>query len=227
MSQAIVIRAEPGLSATLARCEEVGLPALGEPMFAVEPLAWDAPDPIGYDGVLLGSANAIRYGGDQLTALKSLPAYCVGDATADAVRESGFDIATVGGGGLQSLVDGLAGQSLNLLRLAGEKHVALLPAETVHLEQRIVYRSRALPMPGSVSEALALGGVVLLHSAEAAKHFASECDAKCLDRSTIDCALIGPRLADAVGTGWRSVSWPEKPDDDALVAFVRALWQTR
>ena len=203
------------------------MPTVGEAMFSVEPVGWDTPDPERFDGVLLGSANAIRHGGERLGAVKHLPAYCVGEATADAARDAGFVIAQTGEGGLQKLLDELAGQSLALLRLTGEKHVPLDPPETLRIEQRVVYHSRALPMPQSVADALGDGAIALLHSAEAAKHFAQECDRLALNRSAIDCALIGPRLAEAVGEGWRSVGWPETPDDAALVAFAKSLWQNR
>ncbi len=226
-AKVVVIRAEPGLSATLARCDAMGLPSMGEPMFAVEPVTWEMPDPARFDGVVLGSANAIRHGGEQLDAVKGLPAYCVGEATAEAARNAGFGIAQIGVGGLQNLLDELAGQSLALLRLAGEKHVPLDLPDRLKIEQRIVYRSRALPMPARIAETLAGGAIVLLHSAEAARHFAEECERLALDRSAVDSALIGPRLERAVGIGWRSVGWPDTPDDAALVAFADTLWQNR
>ena len=46
-----------------------------------------------FDGLLLTSANAMRYGGEGLRALRGLKVYAVGEATAEAAREAGFDIA--------------------------------------------------------------------------------------------------------------------------------------
>ena len=64
------------------------------------------------------------------------------------------------------------------------------------------------------------GGVVVLHSAELAGHFASECDRLGLDRSSFEPVLIGPRLVPMIGTGWRAVHIAERPEDAALLALA-------
>ena len=227
MSDVIVIRAEPAQTATVKLCDAAGLPVFASTMFAIEPVAWQAPDQRSIDGLLIGSANAIRQGGEELRKLGHFSVYCVGEATARAVRKAGFNVAMAGKGGLQNLLDELAGQSLNLLRLAGEKHVELTAPAGVFLKTEVIYRSHSLPMSDALAEKLGEGAITLLHSAEAASHFSEQCDARALNRSIIDIVLIGPRLEQAVGTGWRSVGWPDKPDDAALVAFAKALWQNR
>ena len=78
------IRPEPGLSATVTAARAVGLAVHGEPLFTVRAVAWTAPDPAGVDGLLIGSANALRHGGPALEPLRGKPAYVVGEATAQA-----------------------------------------------------------------------------------------------------------------------------------------------
>ena len=55
-------------------------------------------------GCLLTSANAVRCGGEQLHSLRGLKAYAVGEATAEAAREAGFDIAATGDAGVDRLL---------------------------------------------------------------------------------------------------------------------------
>ena len=63
MSALLVLRPEPGASATVERARELGLDAVAVPLFEIEAMDWDAPEPGGFDGLLLTSANAVRCGG--------------------------------------------------------------------------------------------------------------------------------------------------------------------
>ena len=92
MRPLLVLRPEPGASATVKRARELGLEPVAAPLFEIEPLPWEAPEPGGFDALLLTSANAVRHGGSKLAKLRGLRVYAVGDATAEAARESGFDI---------------------------------------------------------------------------------------------------------------------------------------
>lgn len=220
-----VIRPEPGLQSTLAAARELGLAVIGRPLFDVVPLRWKAPAVGDFDGLLIGSANAIRHGGEALEDFMQLPVYAVGEATAEAAREASFTIAQTGSGGLQGLLDSLQ-PPLKLLRLAGAEHVALTPPEGVSITERIVYEVRAIPLTGSDEISLrAAKPLVLLHSAAAARHFASECIRRGLDRARISLACIGPRVAEAVGDGWREVQSAPQPDDAALLALAQEMWQ--
>src|SRR4051794_41196284 len=96
MRRVVVLRPEPGASATVERARQRGLDAFALPLFEVEPVAWEAPDPDRFDALLLTSANAVRHGGEQLVRLRELPVYAVGSATADAARRGGFEVASVG-----------------------------------------------------------------------------------------------------------------------------------
>ena len=219
----IAIRPEPGLSATLARAERMGVQVTGWPLFAVRPLPWDVPDAADYDGLLLGSANAVRHSGEGLRALAGLPAFCVGEETAKAARDGGLTVAEAGRGNLQDLLDKMAGKPLRLLRLTGQMHAPLTPPADITVTARLVYTVDTLPVPAALARQLREGAVVLLHSGVAAAHFASECDRLDLARARIGLAALAPRVAENAGTGWACVEAAEVPDDAALLAAAARM----
>ena len=104
----LTLRPEPGSSATIAAGHEAGLTIEACPLFEVRPLAWDPPSAESVDGLLLGSANALRHAGPGLDLFRGKPVHAVGEATARAAEAVGFTVATVGPGSLQPLVDELA-----------------------------------------------------------------------------------------------------------------------
>lgn len=220
MRPIIAIRPQPGLGATIAAAQAQGLQAEGWPLFEMRPLEWEAPPPHEIDGVLFGSANAVRLAGAGLSRFQGKPAYCVGAATAEAVQAAGFKVAAAGEGGLQQVIAAIGERPLHLLRLAGEEHVPLDVPAGITLETRAVYRAQPLEMPLPMIERLAKGPIVLLHSAAAARHFARECDRLELPRESIALAALGPRIAAAAGHGWDSVRCAERPSDTALLALA-------
>lgn len=224
MTQIIAIRPEPGLSATLKAARELALPITGTPLFEVRPLAWEAPDPAEIDALLIGSANAIRHAGVNLAHFLDKPAHVVGKATEMAVQKAGFTVASTGSGGLQNVLDTLT-PPLRLLRIAGADHVPLQPPKGVIIHKVIAYKSAALPLDRAVLGQAAGRTIVLLHSASAAEHFASECNRLDVDTKTLEIAALGPRIASAAGKDWRAIHVAERPDDATLLAMVKALCQ--
>lgn len=221
----IAIRPEPGCAATVAAGLAHGLAIIGHPLFVIEPVAWQAPDPAQVDAVLAGSANAFRHGGPLLDRFRDRPVYAVGQATAEAARSAGFGVAATGAGGLQTLLDSAVPEGLRLLRLSGEDHVRVNPPPTIAIETRIAYVSRPLPVGAAMAGQLANGALVLLHSAVAARQLADECDRLCLARGSVRLAALGPRIADAAGQGWAALASAASPDDAALLALARELCQ--
>lgn len=220
----IVIRPEPGCSATLSAARDLGLEAHGFALFAVGPVAWDVPDAADFDGLLAGSANVFRHGGEGIARLTALPVHAVGAATAEAARAAGFRVAQVGEGGLQVLAARLAPG--NYLRLAGEDHVPLDPAKGARIESRIVYAARAVPMPSALVRLLAAPCVVALHSGEAARHFTTECEMHGVDRKQISLVVLAPRIAEMAGRGWDDVFISEQRTDTAMLELAERMCQT-
>ena len=224
MMPVIVIRPEPGCNASLAAARELGLEAHGFPLFQIVARSWEAPPAPEIDALLLGSANALRCAGDGLARYAGRPAYVVGEATASAAEAAGFTIAASGKGGLQDVVGAITHK--RLLRLSGEEFVKLEIPPGITLIERIVYTNKARQIPTVLAEMLASPAVVMLHSAAAARHFYAECERLGLDRSQLTLAVIGPRVAEAAGPGWRMIGAAPEPSDHALLAMAERLCQT-
>ena len=214
MRRLLVLRPEPGASATAERARTLGLEPVLMPLFEIEPIAWTAPDPAGFDALLLTSANAVRFGGEELKTLSALPVHAVGEATAEAARGAGLTVSTVGEAGVDELLVSL-GAELRLLHLAGEDRRA--PTDVRQRIQSIaVYRSREIEAP-DVSEAS--DAVALVHSPRAGARFAE----LVRERGGIAVVAISPAAARAVGGGWQSVQSADRPNDDALLALAAEL----
>lgn len=218
----LVVRPEPGLSATIQAAQAMGLNVIGYPLFDIRSVEWDAPEPSEIDALLIGSANAIRHGGEALQTFKAKPVHAVGETTAEAARLAGFEVASVGTGGLQNVLDQIAAPA-RILRIAGAEHVPLTPPEGVELVTRIAYEAVPLELPEPLRPLHDLGLTVLLHSAAAARQFLQESRRLALQRSRIKLAVIGPRVAKAAGEGWRAIHVCEAPNDRALLEMVREV----
>lgn len=216
-----VIRPQPGCDATTGAARALGFEAHGFPLFAVRPVGWKAPAAETVDALLVGSANAFRHGGEALAAFRDKPVYAVGETTAAAAREAGFAIAFTGRGGLQATLAALDPAHRRLLRLAGRERVELEAPAGVIIDERVVYASEALPLPAGLAALLERPLLVLLHSAEAARHFAALYPA----RDQVSLACIGPRVAAAAGEGWHRVESAATPEDAALLALAARMCQ--
>lgn len=214
MRRVLVLRPEPGASATVKRALEQGLEAIATPLFELEPIAWQAPDAGRFDGLLLTSANAIRHGGDELAKLRSLPVYAVGEATAKAARDQDFAVAGAGDGGIDRLLASIP-RELRLLHLCGEDRHEHSGNRT-GISPVAVYRSRDVERD---ELGLANGAVALIHSPRAGRRFAE----LVTNRETIAIAAISPAAANAVGTGWEAVEAAAEPGDDALLVLAARL----
>jgi uroporphyrinogen-III synthase len=215
MTAVIVLRPEPGASATVARARARGLDAISMPLFEVEAVAWAAPDPAEFDALLLTSANAVRHGGTALEAFRTLPVHAVGAATAEAAREAGFTIAGSGTDGVDALLESLEPE-LRLMHLCGEdRRTAANPRQAIKAIP--VYRSRAIDPPPGLEQAN--GAVVLAHSPRAGQRLAE----LIADRGSIAIAAISSAAAEAAGTGWGEIHIALEPSDDALLALAARL----
>ena len=219
MRRLVILRPEPAGSASVARAREMGLDAVAVPLFEVEPVAGDAPEAGSFDALLLTSANAVRCGGEALQGLRGLPVHAVGQATADAAREAGFGIATIGTADADRLLGSIEpGQKL--LHLTGE-HRAGADDAGHEITRIVVYRSRAVEQPAGIDQAR--GAVVAVHSPRAGARFAQLAGAMGLDRSSIAVVAISDAAAKAAGHGWEGIEVAERPDDSTLLALAGKL----
>jgi uroporphyrinogen-III synthase len=214
MRRVLVLRPEPGASATVERARQRGLDAFAVPLFEIEPVEWSAPDAASFDGLLITSANAMRAAGDRLQGLRGLKVYAVGDATALAARDEGFDVAAVGDAGVERLLASIEAD-LRLLHLGGEDRKEIGDARQ-DISSITVYRSGPIENPDLSGTA---GAIALIHSPRAARRFAELAS----DRGSIAIVAIGPDAAEAAARGWQSVETAERPTDDALLALAASL----
>ena len=117
----VIVRPEPGNGQTIDRARALGHAAIAAPLFDLEPVAWRAPAAAQYVGVLLTSANAVRFAGQALADYHHLPCYAVGTATGDAARDAGFASIIVGDGDVTRLIARISTLGAHrLLHLSGE-----------------------------------------------------------------------------------------------------------
>ena len=226
----LAIRPEPGLSATIALGRQMGLTMHGFALSRVAPVEWDLPSLNRFDALLIGSANAMRLGGENLAKLTHLPVHCVGEATAREARAAGFDVTHTGKGGLQTVIDAVEAP-LHYLRLVGNEYVDLALPEGISFEPIQVYTVQPRSFLDKPARLLEEDVVVLLHSAAMTRQFIAECERLGVDRSRITLAAMGPRIIEsALGEGppsnpeeWRAIHIADIPSDNALLAMVREL----
>lgn len=213
----LILRPEPGASATAERARAMGLHPIMCPLFLVAPRAWDAPDPAQFDSLILTSANAARHAGPALVNYAALPAFTVGDATAAAARDAGLTNIVITHGDAAALFAAVEKRGLSRpLHLAGEDFTPY-PALPFTVVTRIVYAAEpveiVLPVPPYVA---------LLHSVRAAEHFAERTP----DRAAIAVVTISDQVAAAAGSGWRAIAVASEPRDMSMLALGRQLCES-
>lgn len=219
----VVIRPEPGNAATCAAARALGLEPVAAPLFEIEAVAWDVPDGR-FDAILAGSANVFRHGGDGLTRFAEVPVIAVGETTAAAARSAGFAVARVGEGGLQPVVATLPPG--NYIRIAGEDRVKLVAPAGVRIVTVVAYAARKRAVPDALGARLEQGAVVLLHSGEAARHFAQECERLGIPKESLHLACLAPRIADLAGNGWGTLAVAAGRTDKEVLELGARMCQT-
>lgn len=223
MRPLIIVRPEPGASATARRAEQLGLNALRVPLFAVEPLDWHAPDVRDFDALLVTSANAVRHAGPQLATLASLSCHCVGAVTAAAARAAGLRVADVGTAGAQALVDSMTSRGhRKLLWLTGKDRTALR-SDSAQITPLVCYHAAEIADPPGWAKAVVAPAILLLHSARAAQcASALASDA----RRHLIAIAISDAVAAAAGPDWEQLVVAPAPTDADLLAIAAKLCQT-
>lgn len=214
-----VLRPEPGNAATCARVVAAGLAVIALPLFVVEPLPWTPPDPAGFDGLLLTSANSAAMAGPGLRVLSALPVLAVGTATARASAAAGLDVMMTGTSDAAALIAEAAARGFcSLLHLGGRE--TTVSASGIVARSVPVYASVARDVGDSAVAALA-GSVALLHSARAAQRLAMLLDRSGIARKDVDLVAISHAVAQAAGSAWRSVAVAPAPTDAAIITVAR------
>jgi uroporphyrinogen-III synthase len=215
-----VLRPEPGAGRTAARAAALGLEPVVAPLFDIVPVPWPAPDPAGFDAVLLTSANAVRHGGPSLRAFLHLPCFAVGEATAEAARAAGFHQVLAGRGDGTAAAAMMADRgSRRALHPCGRDFVRV-EEPRLTIEPRIVYAAEAGPqLAEAARSALASGAVALVHSARAGRRLAELVE----QREGVLIAAISLAASAAAGDGWAGKWVAAEPRDEALLELAAEL----
>ena len=215
----LILRPEPGNSASCARAAELGLEAIAMPLFLIEAMNWLAPEPDPYQAVVMTSANAARNAGPAIARFTHLPLYTVGAATSQAALELGFDKVLTGTRDAATLFADLARHGVTRALHVGGADMIDIPTPGIRVDRRIVYANRALPRPAMLNEAVAQHPVIVLHSPRAAKRIAG----LVAQRRGLKIAAISAAAASAVGHGWEDLAISPEPSDEALLAVAARL----
>lgn len=223
----LVIRPQPGADATAIRAEAAGFEVSVVPLFAIEPVAWEIPQAGDYDALMLTSGNAVRQAGNGLYALKHLPIFVVGTATARAAEQTGLPIQAIGDAGVDATLSKIqaAGHS-RAIWLAGEDRTDATMPVGMTVDICTVYRSALLPEPADFADIVKSCGAVMLHSPRAASHFLSLCQVYGTVRTEIRIAALSAAIAESAGAGWQEIIIAPEPNDVALLSQLQSRFTT-
>ena len=213
----LIVRAEPGASATAARALARGFEPIIAPLFEISDVEWPPADPNAYDAVMMTSAHAARLGGMLLPAYWHLPLFAVGAATAQAAREAGFTSIHTGTGNVDALLEDLRDHGVGrILHLAGEDH-RVPDTGWLRIERRVVYAARPIQPPPLLPDA----PIILIHSPRNGARLAELIGPE--ERATRALIAISAAAADAAGSGWADVRIASAPKDDEVLACAVKL----
>jgi uroporphyrinogen-III synthase len=167
-------------------------------------------------------------------ALFALPAFAVGQRSADAARQAGFKHVTTANGDVRELVQALIAHRTDnaapLLYLAGEDRavdlVGELAANGIAVEMRVVYRAVTAPFPPALIAALRAGQVdaVLHFSRRSADNYLAGAKAAGIAGPALAVRhlCLSSQIAEAF-TGAHHVAVARRPDEAALIELLQAL----
>ena len=192
----IVTRAEPGARATAARLEDLGLTAIYTPALSLEQRHDVAlPEVQSLAGLVFTSANGVRVYAAR-RADRSLTAWCVGPAPAEAARVAGFaDIRESAGNAVdlaQFIAQHTHPSAHPLLHVANEAATGTLKQTLTELgfetQFAPLYTMRpATTLPSEVTELMisAAPAILLVHSAKGAAAMADLIGANAISAWTL------------------------------------------
>jgi uroporphyrinogen-III synthase len=178
----LVTRPTPEGAQTAQTLAALGYHAIVAPLLSAEAVA-TSETLSGYHAVAMTSARAADcVGPADRRALVDLPAFAVGDRTADAMRAAGFRHVRSADGDVKALAALIAGSGLpvgtRIAHIGGEERAgdlgALVASDRISVDTVVVYRMVPLAeLPELVAAALAAGSIaaVLHYSPRSAQVF--------------------------------------------------------
>lgn len=217
-----ITRAEPGAARTAARLRDIGLEPIIAPLLAIENLTPPVPDLAPFNALAFTSVNGVTAFA-ALTPERGCPVFAVGDATAQAARDAGFDDVRSASGDLHALARLIASELNDASVLvpqaetpAGDFDAALIAARArnISIQPLIVYRaqrtSTAIPRTFDA---------ILIHSPRAAKILAEQ-DIARLSHAVTAC-ISPPAAAPLIALGL-TPAVAQTPDEASLLTILKA-----
>lgn len=231
--QVLVLRPEPGASETAARLRAAGFAPVLMPLTEIRPLAPEfSAEAIRAACVAATSANALRHAPEILLGLLcAKPLFAVGEATAQAARDVGFETVTAGaddGKALTTLVlqDRPDGPLLYLCgsvrrpefeAILKKADVEVIPVETYKAVP--IDQSRAFARLATADESL----VAMCHSPEAGRMLAGLIESHAGMTQRMRVVAISARAAQPLQAIGVAVDIARAPTDQAMLEALD--WQ--
>lgn len=231
----LIIRDEAGAERTALALRARGHEPIVAPLFGIEILSEVDPEDGPWDAILLTSVNALR---GVCTWVRNgrwrdLPAFAVGDRTAQAMREQGFTAVTSATGDVNDLADLIVARltpPARLLYLAGEERVGdlagVLRAKNFAVDLVQVYRVVAAQTLPPIAAAALSGEIdgVLHFSRRSAEAFLTAARNSGLFEAALSKPVhycLSARIAEPLReAGAADVRAAERPDETALLALI-------
>ena len=166
-----VTRAQPQAAATAARLGALGHEAIVAPVIETRPVAFGLDEFADIGALAVTSQAAVAALAPFVSKLCALPVYAVGDATAQAAREAGFDRADSAAGRVSDLVDLILSAPIQgtILHACAREPAGDLVGDLMRsarpARRLVVYETvplTAAMIPGQID-------AVMIHSAQAAR----------------------------------------------------------
>jgi len=210
-----VTRAEPGASETAERLRALGHAPLVAPVLALRRLETEF-DPAGAGALAFTSRNGVDAFAVR-SDLRALPAFCVGDATAQAARRAGFADVRSAAGDVEALARLMvaAGVEGMVLHVGAREPAGDLPGALA--AAGVPVRAVALYETVPVDNAAPRADAVLVHSPKAARVLAERLD----PAAAPPFACISPAAARPLSdAGFAPVFAAPFPDEAALLKLL-------
>ncbi len=230
----LVTRPEPDASDTAARLEALGIEPVVTPLLVYELLPADLPPAEGFAAITFSSANALRAleATGAIERYQHLPAYTVGDKTADLAEDLGFVMVTSASGAFADLVDLLAHAPITgpILYPHGREVSADLVRSLVPFGREVVavpvYAMNPLAqLHSTVADELRAGAVnaALFYSRRTAEAFVKLTDGVIgrEQRAALGVLCMSEAVAEPlVDAHFVRVGLAERPDEEAMMGLA-------
>ncbi len=228
----VITRPRDEADALAAQLNRLGYATLIEPMLGIVPLDVPIPALSPYRALVFTSANGVRAFAGK-TAERILPAYAVGERTADALRSAGFLSIHVADGdaeALAALIAATLGSGGPMLHVTGKAVAqdlgALLKPSGIVVDRLTLYDAvPAQNLSGPLVEALYARTIscVLFFSVRTVRTFGTllrEHGLTDMITSSSALCLSAPIAAEAARLPWRQIETAVRPTADALLALI-------